>query len=66
MMIQQFIFQYKGQYDEKQQKPKKRDKPIAHVQWNLQANREKTISIIGEEQFDKSNELPETVCYFLQ
>ncbi|KHN85973.1 hypothetical protein Tcan_16751 [Toxocara canis] len=36
--------QYKGQYDEGNQWKKKRDKPTTHVQWNLQANQEKSFS----------------------
>lgn len=39
--------QYVGQYDGDNWKPKKRDKPTTHVKWNLQANREKSISIAG-------------------
>lgn len=36
--------QYIGEYEGDIRKSKKRDKPPAHVQWNLQANREKSIS----------------------
>uniref|UniRef100_A0A9J2P0F6 Uncharacterized protein n=1 Tax=Ascaris lumbricoides TaxID=6252 RepID=A0A9J2P0F6_ASCLU len=40
--------EYKGQYDEGNHWKKKRDKPIAHVQWNLPGNSEKLISIAEE------------------
>lgn len=46
--MQYYTFQYKGQYDEGNHWKKKRDKPIAHVQWNLPGNSEKLISIAEE------------------
>uniref|UniRef100_A0A914ZJI9 Uncharacterized protein n=1 Tax=Parascaris univalens TaxID=6257 RepID=A0A914ZJI9_PARUN len=40
--------EYKGQYDKENHWKKKRDKPIAHVQWNLPGNSEKLISTAGK------------------
>ncbi|KAK0410339.1 hypothetical protein QR680_005075 [Steinernema hermaphroditum] len=36
--------QYKGQYDDGKQLPKKKDKPTSHVKWDLQKNTEKSLS----------------------
>ncbi|VDK62730.1 unnamed protein product [Gongylonema pulchrum] len=54
-----YLLKYVGQYDCGDPKPKKRDKPEAHVQWNLQENQEKSISIAGtDDQFGDHSDSP--------